>query len=88
MARLPHSPAARQIAVTCNAFHEPRRFTWGRTLFLVEQITDAWRVDTDWWCGHPAISRHYFSVTTTAGALFVIYYDLVELKWSLEQVYD
>lgn len=86
MSRLPTSTGT--VAVTCNRYQEPLRFVWGRTLFIVEQITDGWQVETDWWTSGQIVSRRYFTVTTTGGALFVLYYDLLDQGWHLEQVYD
>lgn len=86
MTRLPAS--ASRVTVTCNAHQEPRRFLWGRSLFIVEQITDVWQVETDWWTTQLPIARRYYCVTTTAGALFVLYVDLGDGGWYLEQVFD
>ncbi|MEZ4714229.1 MAG: hypothetical protein R3A44_44015 [Caldilineaceae bacterium] len=86
MTRLPAAP--QPIAVTLSTQRRPQRLRWGQHHFVIDQITDEWQVETDWWRAGGAQQRHYFAVTTAAGALFVIYRDLLVDQWFLEQIYD
>ena len=81
-------PAPTTIGVTCTAAHQPKSLIWGRQHFVVDRIPDTWQVETDWWTANQHVSRHYFTVTTTAGAVLVIYYDFLTAQWVLEQAYD
>ncbi|MCB0097815.1 MAG: hypothetical protein KDE46_18915 [Caldilineaceae bacterium] len=86
MTRLPADP--QPIAITLSSQCRPLRLSWRQHIFVIEQITDEWRVETDWWLTGGVQRRHYFTVTTVQGALFVIYQDLLADQWFLEQIYD
>ena len=86
MTRLPANP--QPIAMTLSSQRRPLRLRWGQHSFVIEQVTDEWQVETDWWLDGGVQHRHYFTVTTAQGALFVIYQDLLADQWSMEQIYD
>lgn len=86
MTRLSNKPFA--IVVILSSRSKPQRFVWANHFFAIERITDEWRVDCDWWIDGEGRSRHYYAITTTAGSHCVLYCDLMDGTWYLEQVFD
>lgn len=52
--------------------------------FGVDQVTDSWQVEDEWW--RDEIARHYYQVLLSDGRMLVIYHDVVENSW-FEQRY-
>jgi hypothetical protein len=76
----------KSISVIGNALNEPRRFAWREQFHQVEEITDSWRVDIDWW--QERVWRDYFKLRTDTGLLVEIYCDRLTGKWYLQRLYD
>lgn len=64
----------------------PQSFLWQEQTHSVERIIHSWRVDIEWWREH--IWRDYFKLTTDTHLLIVIYRDLIDDIWYLQQLYD
>lgn len=65
---------------------EPVEFQWHGKIHCILRITRHWRVDVEWW--RLRIWRDYYKVVTNTGLLAVVYYDLLDEQWYLQQVYD
>ena len=66
---------------------QPQQFTWEGRHYRVEQIALHWRKRV-WWRG---IWRDYFKLVTHNGqgsVLVVVYRDLLDNEWYLQEVYD
>lgn len=61
-------------------------FDWHEQEHRVVTVTEEWRVDVEWW--RLRIWRDYYRVLTNQGYLVVIYHDLLEDSWYLQQLYD
>ena len=61
-------------------------FTWDGQNHRVVFITEAWRVDVEWW--RVRVWRDYYRIVSDKGYLVVIYQDLLDSNWYLQQVYD
>jgi hypothetical protein len=77
--------AGEQIQVTLVEDY-PAAFAWRGETHQVQDVTDRWRVDADWWRGR--IQRDYFTVITTTGWLAVLYRDESADTWHIQQGYD
>lgn len=64
----------------------PITFKWRQQSHRVVMITDHWRVDVEWWRVH--IWRDYYRLITDKGYLMVIYQDLLDDNWFVQQLYD
>jgi hypothetical protein len=78
------SPAL-EIVMRCQQ-ENPERFQWQQHWHLITQIEDHWRLDSEWW--QVRIWREYYRVITDRGWLALIYQDLVNSQWYLQQIYD
>ena len=70
------------VAVDADATGSPlavRRSRWPAPR-RVEQVTDTWRIDDEWW-RKQAIARVYFTVLFDDGAVLTIYHDLLGEAW-------
>ena len=65
---------------------EPTEFQWQGKIHCILRITRHWRVDVEWW--RLRIWRDYYKVLTDTGLLAVVYYDLLDEKGYLQQVFD
>lgn len=65
----------------------PAYFVWGASRYQVHHLVQNWRIRI-WWRN---IWRHYYKLITHNGQtimLVIIYCDLLEDAWYLQQVYD
>jgi hypothetical protein len=61
-------------------------FQWkGRSHHIV-WLAKQWRTDWGWW--RLRVWRHYYKLLTDTGLLVLVYQDLVDGNWYLQQVYD
>lgn len=77
---------AQPIVVQVDAFNAPQQFRWQGYSHQVDNITQHWLIDTDWWEGR--VWRAYFKLVTDSGALLEIYQDLLTGDWFVETLYD
>lgn len=61
-------------------------FEWHGQRHRIVLVTDVWRVDVEWWRGR--VWRDYYRLVSDQGYLLVIYQDLLDEKWYLQQLYD
>ncbi len=66
--------------------HQPTQFVWNTRLHRVGQITKRWRVDVEWW--RIRIWRDYYKLVTHTGLLVIVYCDLLDYCWYLQQLFD
>lgn len=78
--------AGEPIQVDADSSGWPQRIVWAGTQHRIDQISDHWRVDLEWWRGR--IWRMYFVVVTTSGLLIELYHDLLADRWYLQRLYD
>jgi hypothetical protein len=74
------------IQVELDGAEQPLLFVWRKYSYLIDQITNNWRVDTEWWS--TPISREYFEVITRSGLWVVIYRDRLTDTWFMQRLYD
>lgn len=79
-------PEGLPVEVEADALWTPVSFIWERQRCVIDAVVDRWRVDEDWWRGR--IWREYFTVTTEARRLVVLFHDLEADAWYVERVYD
>jgi hypothetical protein len=65
---------------------KPSDFEWKRRKHRVVWIAKTWRMDWGWW--RLRLWRDYYKVVTDTGLLVVVYYDLLDDKWYLQQLFD
>ena len=63
-----------------------RRFQWGEHIHNIQWIARQWRIDIKWW--QQRIWRHYYKLVTDTGLLVIVFYDLLNDAWYLQQLYD
>jgi len=78
------SPAMQIQMVLRN--QQPQQFLWHSRLHRVHQIARYWRVDMEWW--RLRIWRDYYKLTTDTQLLVVVYCDLMNDCWYIQQLYD
>lgn len=61
-------------------------FQWQDQTYRVLFISEQWRVDVEWW--RVRVWRDYYRLVTANGYLMVIYQDLGNQAWYLQQLYD
>jgi hypothetical protein len=61
-------------------------FKWKGRSHRVIHLAKDWRIDWGWWRLH--IWRHYYKLVTDTGLLVLVYQDLADDSWYLQQVYD
>jgi hypothetical protein len=49
----------------------------------VERIEEVWRIDAEWWRGHP-VRRTYFRLALDDGPPVVVYHDDHEAGWWMQ----
>jgi hypothetical protein len=76
---------ALEIAVQCQEV-TPAQFWYQGRRHQVLWIAEQWRVDSEWW--REPTWRDYFRVVTDSGLLLLLYHDLLEGQWYLQQTYD
>ena len=64
----------------------PAFFVWQGQNHRVRWIARQWRVDVGWW--RLRVWRDYYKLVTDTGLLVVVYCDLLEEEWYLQQLYD
>ena len=73
------------ISVVC-AGETPRSFVWKGRRHTIVHIARRWRLDFGWW--RLRIWRDYYKTTTDTQLLAVIYHNLVDGGWYIQQIYD
>ena len=48
--------------------------------FAIDEITDQWRIDDEWWTEQP-ISRMYYECILSNGRRIVVFFDLITIQW-------
>lgn len=66
--------------------HQPDQFLWNARLHRVRWITKQWRVDVEWW--RMRVWRDYYKLVTDSGLLVIVYCDLLDHSWYLQQLFD
>ncbi|MBC8449516.1 MAG: hypothetical protein H8D78_17350 [Chloroflexi bacterium] len=66
----------------------PAGFEWQGESHRILELCNRWRVHTRWWEPEQAVWREYRKVTTEAGLLCLIYWDLLKGGWFLARLYD
>lgn len=75
------------IAITVTHQHDRLlAFKWQDQTYQVIFISEQWRVDVEWW--RVRVWRDYYRLVTDNGYLMVIYQDLHDQAWYLQQLYD
>ena len=64
----------------------PVAFVWHGRVHRVAWIARQWRVDVAWW--RLRVWRDNYKLVTDTGLLVVVYCDLLEEKWYLQQLFD
>ena len=59
---------------------EPRMVWVHGRPFAIDEITDQWRIDDEWWTEQP-ISRMYYECVLSNGRRIVTFFDLITLQW-------
>jgi hypothetical protein len=65
---------------------QPCLFVWRKQPHMVDQITNSWRIDTEWW--QEQVAREYFEVTTPTGLWVVMFRDCLRDSWFMQRLYD
>jgi hypothetical protein len=65
---------------------QPETFEWKGRRHRVVRIAKSWRTDWGWW--RLRLWRDYYKLVTNTGLLVLVYYDLLEDCWYLQQLYD
>ena len=65
---------------------KPSAFEWKKRKHCVVWIAKSWRMDWGWW--RLRLWRDYYKLVTDTGLLVLVYYDLLEGKWYLQQLFD
>jgi hypothetical protein len=65
---------------------EPFAFQWRGRSHRVRQVTRQWRMDWGWW--RLRLWRDYYKLLTDSGLLVLVYQDLLDGHWYLQQLYD
>jgi hypothetical protein len=79
-------PEGAPIQVTVDQDGQPRHIVWQDRPHLVAHITRRWRVRSDWW--REMVWRDYFKLITNTGLLLIIYHDLRQETWHVQQLFD
>jgi hypothetical protein len=61
-------------------------FKWRGRSHRVVWLAKQWRMDWGWW--RLRVWRDYYKLLTDTGLLVLVYQDLLDGKWYLQQVYD
>ncbi|MEL6526025.1 MAG: hypothetical protein AAFQ07_09980 [Chloroflexota bacterium] len=59
---------------------------WNERTHGILRVARRWRVDIGWW--QTRIWRDYYKIVTHTGLLMVVYQDLGNKQWYVQQVYD
>ena len=53
------------------------------------RVCNHWKLEYHWWKGKDgAVSREYYKLLTSSGAVLVVYQDLSDGVWYLERILD
>lgn len=63
-----------------------KAFDWKGRRHRVVWVAQSWRMDWGWW--RLRLWRDYYKLTTDTGLLVLIYQDLLDDEWYLQQLYD
>ena len=69
-----------RIGVRCDAEGKPQSVVTHGKRHRVERITDAWRIDDEWW-HHSPLSRLYLKLILDDGRIVTAFCDLVDKTW-------
>ena len=83
-------------AVKVREEEAPTSFVWQGKTHHIAEVCNRWRVHTRWWQPEGVLWREYVKVTTEAGLLCLLYWDLLNgglvlsssKGWFLARVYD
>lgn len=75
-----------RIPVEVDVSGLPTRFTRKQKQYVVENVVQFWRIETNWW--NSRISKEYFQVITVSGALVIIVHDSIADTWEWYRLYD
>lgn len=79
-------PEGLSIEVLQDKEGAPLSFTWEGKRHHVAHLSNAWRVDVDWWNARKW--RAYYKLATDSGLLVTVYQDLLTGAWYLQRLYD
>lgn len=74
------------IQVGADRLGAPEWIGWRGQRHPVEVVVNRWRVDEDWWIRR--VWREYFKLVTATGLLVIVYHNLVNGEWYLQQLYN
>lgn len=61
-------------------------FMWEGRRHRVRRVARRWRVDVEWWRGR--VWRDYYKLLTDTGLLVIVFHDLLDGRWYLQQLFD
>lgn len=70
------------VQVRADAAGRPREVRVGRRVQPVEEIQESWRIEDEWW--RRPVRRDYHRLLLADGRLVVLYRDLEEGGWYLQ----
>ena len=73
------------IQVEQDGAAQPRLFVWRQYRYSIDQITNDWRIEAEWW-DNPIV-RDYFEVTTRTGLWVVLFHDCITDAWFMQRLY-
>lgn len=82
----PFWPNGQTIKVDADG-EKPLAFMWEGGVHRVCNVSDHWRIHTNWWA-EAEVWRDYWEVTTDSGLLCVLHRDLLRGAWCLERTYE
>jgi hypothetical protein len=62
----------------------PEEVMAGNRWLRVEQVTDTWRIDDEWWRERP-VSRLYYRVLLEDGGQMTVFHDLASGQWRRQE---
>ena len=69
----------REISVVLGVSGEPRSIARDGGSWEVARVQNRWRIDDEWWGGE--ISRMYYEILLSDGAVLTVFHDLVSGAW-------
>lgn len=69
----------REVGVVVDGSGEPDAVLHDGGRWRVARVQNRWRVDDEWWRGE--ISRMYYELLLSNGAVLTVFHDLVSDRW-------
>ena len=69
----------REVSVVADSSGEPDAILHDGGRWKVARVQNRWRVDDEWWRGE--ISRMYYELLLSNGAVLTVFHDLVSDRW-------